>query len=109
MTTLASDQAITVTSGQSLTFTYSNNGILYIGHFLFQGVGGTPTLKAGAKYIIYPYNAADKMVLKLADKDNNILYSFSWLMLTLDAAAVIPLISTLEAGGILNTKRIKLE
>lgn len=107
MTTLASDQAVTVNDRYSLTFFYSNNGILYVGHSLFWGISGSPTLKAGTKYIIFPYNAADKMVIKLADKDSNILYSYAWNDVATTSA--INQITQLKGAALLNTRRIRIE
>lgn len=107
MTTLASDQAVTVNDHYSLTFFYSNNGILYVSHSLFWGISGSPTLKAGTKYIIFPYNSADKMVIKLADKDSNILYAYAWS--DVGTISGINQITELKGGAILNTRRIRIE
>ena len=107
MTTIDSDQAVTVNTGFSLTFFYSNNDILYVMHALFSGISGSPTLRAGTKYIIFPYNSSDKMVLKLADKDSNILYAFAWS--TIYNSAGVSQISQLKCGGLLNTSQIRIE
>lgn len=107
MTTVTSDQAVTVNSNCSLTFIYSDNGILYIGHNLFFGFSGAPTLRAGTKYVIFPYNAADKMVLKLADKDSTILFSYAWGMI--NSTPGVDQISQLKSAALLHTRRIRIE